>query len=522
MRSLPAEAGSPSTTPAAGPPPEWARDETAPPVGGEPAGGRPGQTAPGTPRPAFRLLFLLVLLTCAYFIPRGVQANADSHLALTFSLVEHATARVDAFAPYLIDKAAYCGPVPGPCHHYYTDKAPGLSLLITPVYLALRPVLPASMVPKDPSVDRFLLRYLLTILTVGLCGAIFAASFWRFASRFASAGWALAVGAAYALGSIALPFSSLAFTHAVSAALLFWAFMLLYRRRTEQGPGLAVAAGALAGFAVACEYPTVLIALLLGAYALFSATRPLEGLKAGTLVALGGALGFAPALVYNLAVYGGPISQGYAHLTNSYYAAGMAHGILGVGLPTWSAAWGTTFSPYRGLFILSPWLLLAIPGFRRLWQSGLRAETGLCLAVVAVYFIFQCGYAFWDGGASVGPRHFLPALPFLAFPVLFAGERPLLRRLGMALIVWSSAVMLLVMATNPLFADPYYVKSVSNPLIDQTLHDVARGAWQNNWGMVFGLRGPSALLPLGLAAAWILRGMCRSLSATTNTPGTGA
>ena len=71
-----------------------------------------------------------------------------------------------------------------------------------------------------------------------------------------------------------------------------------------------------------------------------------------------------PLAAYNLAVYGGLFSQGYAHLRGAReFVTGMGRGVEGVGVPSLTALWGITFSPYRGLFVLSPFLLLAFPGF---------------------------------------------------------------------------------------------------------------------------------------------------------------
>ena len=468
-----------------------------------------------------RALFWLVLLIGAYWIPRGVQANADSHLALTYAIVEQHTVRIDRFAPGLLDKAVYCGHNTNThtCRHYYSDKAPGLSLWVAAVYTVLRPVLPPALMPADPQADRFLLRWLLTLLAITVPCAAFAATYWRFLTRFADAGSSLLVTAGYAFGSMVLPFSMLLFSHALSAALLFWAFMALYRvRRHETPTWFTVAAGALAGYAIGCEYPTAIIAALLGAYILLGSGAARDRVEHAGLYVVGVACGLLPAIAYNLAAFGTPLAGGYTHLTDPYYAQGMARGLLGIGLPTWDAVWGTSFSPYRGLFVLSPWLLLAIPGLRAMARRGLLAECLLCAAVSVAYFIFQAGYVFWDGGASVGPRHFLPALPFLAFPVVFALQRSILYRSARLLIAISIVVLGLVVITNPLFGDPHFVAGVRNPLIDQTLHDLAIGRLQNNWGMVLHLPGYSSLLPLALLVWVMSRRLRRGVQASVPDP----
>lgn len=455
-------------------------------------------------------LALALLLIAAYFIPRGPQSNPDSHLALTYALVEGHSVRIDGFTRLsgknvdLLDKAAYCGPatVTATCRHYYSDKAPGMSLLAAAGYELLRPALSPDLLPRGPGADRFLLRFLLTLLAVSLPCALFLAAYWRFIAGFVGRGGALLVACGYGFGSMALPFSTLLFSHAVTAALVFSAFMLLFRaQRRERSGRLPALAGLLAGYAVCCEYPAALIAGLLSVYAVWGSTR----VRAATVLRYGAGLlaGLLPLFLYNSVAFGSPLALGYGHLTDQHYAAGMAHGIQGVGLPTWEAIWGSTFSPYRGLFFLSPWLLLAFPGLRGMARAGWRREAWLCGAVCGSYFVFEWGYAFWDGGASVGPRHFLPALPFLAFPVAFALRERRVRLPATALVALSSAAMLLVIATDPLFGDPYYVRHVGFPLADQTLHDLWTGTLQNNWGLVLHLPGLLSLAPL-LFGLWRL------------------
>jgi hypothetical protein len=477
-----------------------------------------GTTGAAPRRIPGRLLFWILLLLAAYFLPRGEYSNPDSHLALSYALVEQHTVRIDRYLEMsgtrdqLLDRAVYCGPKTGvaTCHRYYSDKAPGVSLVVAAVYAAIRPLLPPGLMPTAPGSDRFVLRFLLTLLAISVPCAAFLVLYWRFLSGLVGQTAALIVAVAYGFGSMALPFSTLMFSHALSAALLFGAFMLLFRalpRPPERRHGatrnatcsppdahgaLSLAlAGLCAGYAVSCEYPAAIIAGLLGLYVLVAEGSPAA--RAGRLAryALGVLAGLVPLFVYNQAAFGNPLALGYAHLTSPQYAAGMARGLLGVGLPMWSVIWGTTFSPYRGLFILSPWLLLAFPGFVAMARAGLRREAWLCATICACYFIFQSGYAFWDGGASVGPRHFLPALPFLAFPVAFVLQTTPMRRLARVLIAFSVAMLLLTLVT-----DPAYVTTQPVPFVDITLHDLATGKIQNNWGMLFHLPGYASLLPL--------------------------
>jgi hypothetical protein len=71
-------------------------------------------------------LFLLVFGVYAYFYQAGGW-NQNSRFDLTRAIVEHHTIAIDAFADNTGDKAQREG-------HWFSDKAPGLSLLAVPPY----------------------------------------------------------------------------------------------------------------------------------------------------------------------------------------------------------------------------------------------------------------------------------------------------------------------------------------------------------------------------------------------------
>lgn len=447
----------------------------------------------------------MVFVAYTYVIPRGPLANADTRMALTRAIVEGHTLVIDRYAAGLTDRSAYHG-------HYYTDKTPEVSFLAVPVYAALRAVLPADFF--GPTLF-FMVRYLVTAVVISLPAALFVVLLWRFLLPLLGRrrGALLALG--YGLGTMAWATSALLFSHALAASAVFGAFMLLYpaalgrRGVTWQRWG---AAGALCGAATACEYPAGLVAGLLLIFAAHTAGRYgwRRALPAGATFAAAMALGLAPVALYNWAVYGSPLSQGYAHLGGqAQFIHGMAHGVEGVGTPSLGALWGITFSPYRGLFVLSPFLLLAAPGLMAMWRRAHRSSALLCVAAVAAILLFNSAYYFWDGGVSLGPRHASPALPFLLFPVAFALRRRPWRRMGGWLIGVSVAIVSLCCLTVTIF-----LPGVPNPIVNLALAHLLRGPAPNNWGMFFGLPGELSFLPLLLVEAALAGGLwCQTRTA---------
>ena len=459
------------------------------------------QTAVRVKRPpnTARFLALVVIAVAAYFVPRGISWNADTHIFLTSSIVDRGSLNIDPLAQFTGDVAFAHG-------HYYADKAPGLSFAAVPFYALLKwtilgghPYTSLFNVPVAQRTD-FFVRYVLTIILAGVPTGMLVGLLYTFLARFGlGRRTRAAVALTYGLGTIARPFAGELFSHQLSALLVFSAFLLLYRiRLREISDGFAVPVGALLGYAIITEYPVALIALALGVYAL---TIPERGRALATRISIGAAPCLLLGAVYNTLTFGGPLSIGYGHLAGPQtFRVGQAQGLFGVTFPHLDALGQTTFGPYRGIFLLSPVLLLALPGFARLWRMReWRAEVTLWLAIVVAYFLFTISYFEWDGGFSMGPRQFLPALPFVmpaVAIVLAPGGRPLWRRLFAPLAVISIVVVELATATSPLF-DPKY----GSPLTEWVLPRLRDGALDNNWGQIFHLPGLLQLAPLVLALA---------------------
>ena len=430
------------------------------------------------------LVFCLSLLAYGYFVYRGPHHNPDSRLALTYSLVERHTLTIDAFVGMTLDRAYVGG-------HYYTDKAPGVSFGLAPLYALLRSVLPAPLLdlgtPEAP--DRFVVRYLLTFFGIGTASALFNAGLFswmrviepRMAPR-------LAVTLGYALGSPVYPFSVSAFGHVPAAICLGTAFMLTVVASRTEGSGRPAGVGALLGAAVAFEYPSVLPALALAGLVIWHARQWLAA--AGWLAAGAG----GPVLLlagYHWAAFGSPLSVGYGHLApGTTYAAAQATGFFGVGPPDPRVVFALLFGEHRGLFAFAPWLALAVPGAALLWRRGAwRPEVVAITCGCALLLAVNSGYALWDGGASWGPRHLIPVLPLVAILALPAAARwPLLAWLPVGASV---AVTLAGVATGSLPDS-----EVAAPLRDVVWPRIFAGGVTNNWGQVLGLAAWRGLVPL--------------------------
>ncbi len=457
-------------------------------------------------------MFWLIVISYAYFISSAASFNAESHLYPAFSLVDHHTLNIDRYATRLGDKSYWDG-------HYYTDKAPGLSFLAVPVYAALRIGFPGHIakgytavgkvqysIPKDTVYIRYAITYFLLIVP----SAIFAILFWLFLSKFIAPRWAMGLAITYALGTLAFPYSAWYFSHQLAAIMLFSAFLLLfsyvrYREPDTRAERETVFAGFLAGYAIISEYPTALIVVALAGYLGWVARR--KG-RALALFFLGM---IPPALLnvaYNLDAYGKVFATGYTYVHSALYRSHATSGPLGlpnpasygVQAPSFDSIWQITFGTYRGIFLVSPVLLLFFAGLIAMWKRReLRAEWVLCAVVVAGYFLMDAARPEnvngWSGGWSIASRHLTPMLPFMVFPIVFALKRRAGQVWFLVLAAWSIAVMYLIMASG---SGAGFAYGDRNPLVNEVWRRLQHGHIEVNWGYLLYQTGVPSLIPLVL------------------------
>jgi hypothetical protein len=247
---------------------------------------------------------------------------------------------------------------------------------------------------------------------------------------YLSDAWADVITATYAVGSLAFGYSLLFISHQPTAVLLFGCFYALWRgARGEWNAAANLAAGAFAGAAIACEYTSVLTLLPLVIYAVLELSAPISAWKPRLSVlarSLGlatiGAAPFVLALMlYHQACFGSLFETGYKYLNDPGYQGWHVGGFLGIGLPDPRAFLLSFFSPLRGLFALSPFLLLAIPGLAFIWRSAkgnglLRCLFWLSSLELLVHAYFTSSFSYESWGWATGPRHMTPLVPYLLLP----------------------------------------------------------------------------------------------------------
>jgi hypothetical protein len=372
------------------------------------------------------LLFLTLLGTYAYFW-QSRDWNTATRLMLTYSLGDRRQVQIDGLEEqcghrevnwFTGRREIVAGDIARVGSHFYTDKAPGQSLMGVPVYLAANMVVGLRDHPLDvKAIQYWPSDYFVTLGTSGVMTAALAVVIYAFALRLgASHCGGVLLGLAYGLATPALVYATLFYGHQAAAFCTLTSFFLLYRAAHEGRANLwnMVLAGLLAGYAVVVEYQTAGISAVLGVYAVVAIrrVRPVfffmcaAGLAASLLAA------------YNYRAFGHPLELSYAHeVSRQFQAVHSKDNPLGLQLPRWEVVreivrhllWGE----YRGLAfyasvtIGTPLGLLALL-WRRYWGVALVAFDA------AAWMLFvNVSYPLWEGGMCTGPRFILPALPFM-------------------------------------------------------------------------------------------------------------
>ncbi len=411
---------------------------------------------------------------------------------------------------------------------YYPSKAPLMSFAAVPIYFGLRLILGET----PGAVSELRLVYYSRLLLTALPTLLLLLWLRRYLVTYVSVRTADAILLTYALGTLAFSYSLLFMSHQPSAVLLFAAFYGLWRWSRAEWPSVGLlCSGAFASASVFAEYTTAIAVLGLALFGLLTLSRHqaslLTSLRASGLFLLG-ALPLTLLLGwYHTRAFGGPLDSGYRHLADVAYQPWHEGGLMGVGLPQPKAFFLSLFSPLRGLFMLSPALLLAVPGLALLFRRAgadatLRPLAWTTLTITLGYSYFTAAFSYESWGWTTGPRHLTALMPFLLLPCALtveAARRPWLRAVNATLCAVS------ILATAGATLTNYIPDDVSNALVALSLPLLRSGFFMPTALWALGVPNPLAgcvwiglILALASSVFWLLAPTpltLRSVIATT-------
>ena len=375
-------------------------------------------------------ILIFVVSSSLYFATTSgiTSSNDGSHYALVRTIVKNHSFALEQFDDYAEGNDIAITED----GRLFSDRPPGTALLGTLFYIAgdWFPGSPAELPTRhDAGNPRLVLLMMLPALVgAGTIVLLYVIMRELVLSQAAS----LTASLMFALGTVHWKYSSVLFSHALSSFLVVLSLFLTIRigRRKDHGWGSFLLLGIILGYSVLVEYSNALLVLIVFAYLLWQ-RRPFSLRKLITLfgpMIAGGLISAAFLAFYNNTNFGSPFRLSYAYAINYPWAGSFSTTFnypLTAGLRAllfWGSGdgWcdGTCYN--QGIFLISPLLILAIPGWIPYWRKA-KLECILTAFIFLVYLILFAKHRTSHGFTADG-RYLVPFLGLLAIPIGFTFE----------------------------------------------------------------------------------------------------
>lgn len=396
------------------------------------------------------VLFFLTLIAHSYFY-HGSFWNQNSRLDGIYVFVEPGypetgTFKIDRFVPDPV-KGVNTGDWAKYADHYYSNKAPGSTIIGIPIYFLLYHgeklfgVDPASPEYYNVAVYN---AYVLSVFGGALWTAIACVCLFAIRKRiFDSTIDAVFVAGIYSFGTLVWPLDTMYWGHPLVAALLILSQFFIFGRKKSQ----YILAGIFAGAAVFTDYIVVISLILTFSFLVLSSKhrRHFFWFALGTLP-------FVSALLLFQKINFGSFITTAVSLSNPIFGGAKFNAF------SWSVFAKLLFSAKHGIFLHMPVLILAAVG---LFQKKNRNERAAFWSLQALSYIVAIScYSIWHGGLVVGARYLVPSIPFLCLLIPCWDYFSLNHKLRAAVLaLWSIFNMFAIAAATPMIFN-----SPKNPL----------------------------------------------------------
>jgi hypothetical protein len=460
-----------------------------------------GVDEPGQDRESLRLpgrtvgvLLLVSTLALYCFCLNGLwdTDHTVSFLQLDYAILANHSfvlAKGSSFQPGTVDDFIYNG-------NWYSALAPGTAILALP-FAALGFALNGGQYTSFGPV------MMTTEFFVALLNSLAVYLLYKIARLFFTTRTSVVLASVYAFSTISWPLATYFFQSDVSAFfVLLGAYSALrVGRGLGRWPTAAVCGLAIAVAMVVDYVDAVLIPIFFLYLFLSKGWKGGRHWKTGFAFLLVSMAGIVLVGLYDLALFGQFFVTTEQAYSNSSLAGLFSFPVyLGIGL--------NLFSPLRGLFLYTPFLLLGVLGICLISWRPPKSEW---LFLIAIFLGILIPYSAWHeptGGVSFGPRLIVSAVPFLILPsgvVLETAERKLL------LVSWVLyAIGVFVNGVGALTtAIPPEQNPRASPLLETVLPQFFSGGldtwWIGSVGEWWPLISGLVILAAGLAPYLIVR-----------------
>jgi len=212
------------------------------------------------------LVYLMAVTAFGYFVGTWQDGNTYSRLSLVVALTQERRFEIDT--PQLAEQWRQFRTQDRSFHngHYYSDKAIGSSLVGAMAWAPVRAVLQST----GTTVELRVFKVLATFLGMSIVCALLAPMVYGFVTGVAGSRQALLVTSAIVFGTSVFKYSTGFYGHVPAALCLLGSGLIWFRARQRQHLSWfqVFASCFLTGFMVVTEYPTGVLALVLGGYML--------------------------------------------------------------------------------------------------------------------------------------------------------------------------------------------------------------------------------------------------------------
>ncbi|MGB8352781.1 MAG: hypothetical protein WCD79_02750 [Chthoniobacteraceae bacterium] len=394
----------------------------------------------GLRRVDLRICLLLALLCIGIYNANWrVITASDTYSTrfLPFAILGYHTLYMDEIAsaasegrthPYWI--------ITNPRGHLVSRYSIVTPLLVTPLYIPAAIYLHARGWTEH-RMDR--LARLMEKISASLIASLSVTILYLALRRRAEVRTALLLSIAFAFGTNIWALSSQGLWQHGLAGLLLASMLLLITGPCTKAR--AFAAGFLCALIPFNRSADGLFAIALGVYSIMWARRSMW------LVMAGGIVSSAPLLAYNIGVMGSILGGDGSTINADFYRFSMPAGAAGL-----------LFSPARGLFFFTPFLIALPFGLWRIFRRPAPDPSGVTEAgpgdrplfiLICISFVLQVlvySKADWRDGAAWGPRYLTDVLPFFIWmmvPVVDA-----MGRLGLAVFKLAVGISIAIQAVG--------------------------------------------------------------------------
>lgn len=371
--------------------------------------------------------------------------NLRARMLPAFSVVDRGTFAIDSFLTELpTEDVSYAG------GRTYANKAPGLLIVSVPAYAAV------GVLSLDNGAAYTMTTWITQVVGAVLPTAMFLLLLNALLQRRygLSSRAAATVTWAAAFGTLMLPYTIALFGHQTAGALIGIAVTATLLDDTEHGfvrGRTAFLSALLLGTAAATDYLAAIPAVMWTGWYLSSGGVRWPNLAAWVL---GATIPLLALGAYHWVTMGAPWRFPYStDVLNPMFAEAVAWH-----WPDPRLLLELTFGPRRGLLFADPLLLAALAGAVASFWPGGRAEHRIGAITLGIFLLLLSSWNSWHGGAAVGPRYMVSAMPFAV--LLLVVPMTKVPKATTALAILSACGMILVSVVGPLVPldrpDPFW------------------------------------------------------------------